>query len=104
MISIRGPCPKDAWSRPLPPGERIYVSGGAERIAALWAAERGVPQVPFAPDFSKHSRAAAPFKRNDKVLATLPRGIIIFPGGGIQDNLFDKARAAGIAVIDRRRR
>lgn len=121
----------------LPPGERIYVSGGAdyndhreiwrildevhsrnpqmvllhgasrtgaEHISALWAAERGVPQVPFAPDFTKHSRAAAPFKRNDRVLATMPRGIIIFPGGGIQDNLFDKARAAGIAVIDRRRR
>ena len=121
----------------LPPGERIYVSGGAdyhdhreiwrvlddvhsrhpqmvvlhgasrtgaEHIASLWAAQRGIPQVPFAPDFTKHSRAAAPFKRNDKVLACLPRGIVIFPGGGIQDNLFDKARSAGIAIIDRRRR
>jgi hypothetical protein len=121
----------------LPPGERIYVSGGAdyedhrriwqvldevhgrhpqmvllhggsrtgaERIAALWAGERKVPQVAFAPDFSKHSRAAAPFKRNDRVLATMPRGVIIFPGGGIQDNLVDKARAAGIAVLDHRRR
>lgn len=60
--------------------------------------------MPFAPDFTKHSRASAPFKRNDKVLATMPRGIIVFPGGGIQDNLFDKARAAGIAIIDRRSR
>lgn len=121
----------------LPPGERIYVSGGAdyddhreiwrvlddvrsrhpqmvllhgasrsgaEHIAALWARERTVPQVPFAPDFARHSRASAPFKRNDKVIAIMPRGIIIFPGGGIQDNLFDKARIAGIAIIDRRRR
>jgi hypothetical protein len=121
----------------LPPGERIYVSGGAdyedhrriwqvldevhgrhpqmvllhggsrtgaERIAALWAGEHKVPQVAFAPDFAKHSRAAAPFKRNDRVLSIMPRGIIIFPGGGIQDNLFDKARAAGIAVLDHRRR
>lgn len=121
----------------LPPGERIYVSGGAdyadhrkvwevlddvhsrhaqmvllhggsrtgaERIAALWAAQRGVPQVPFAPDFAKHSRASAPFKRNDTVLGLPPRGIIIFPGGGIQDNLFDKARKAGVPVIDHRRR
>ena len=121
----------------VPPGDRIYVSGGAdyndhrevwrvlddvhsrnpkmillhggsrtgaEHIAALWAAQRGVTQVPFAPDFTRHSKAAAPFKRNDKVLGLMPRGIIIFPGGGIQDNLFDKARAAGIAINDRRRR
>jgi len=121
----------------VPPGERIYVSGGtdymdyrtiwqvldgvqsrhptmvlihggsskgAEHIASLWAAERKVPQVSFKPDFTRHSRAAAPFKRNDRVIACMPRGIIIFPGGGIQDNLFDKARAAGIAIIDHRRR
>ena len=55
----------------------------------------------MAPDFTKHSRASAPFKRNDKVLSILPRGIIIFPGGGIQDNLFDKARIAGVPVIAR---
>lgn len=121
----------------IPPGERIYVSGGAdyddhrriwqlldqvygrhpqmvllhggsrtgaEHIAALWARERKVPQVAFAPDFAKFSRAAAPFKRNDRVIALMPRGIIIFPGGGIQDNLFDKARVAGIAILDHRRR
>lgn len=121
----------------VPPGERIYVSGGtdymdhraiwdvldrvhgrhptmvlihggsskgAEHIAALWAIERKVPQVPFKPDFARHSRTSAPFKRNDRVIACLPRGIVIFPGGGIQDNLFDKARVAGIAVIDHRRR
>jgi len=121
----------------LPPGERIYVSGGtdygdyrriwqvldevhgrhpqmvllhggsrsgAEHIAALWARERKVTQVPMPPDFTRHSRAAAPFKRNDKVIGLLPRGIIIFPGGGIQDNLFDKARIAGVPVIDQRRR
>ena len=121
----------------VPPGERIYVSGGAdysdhrriwqvldqvhgrhpgmvllhgasrtgaEHIAALWARERKVQQVPIAPDFAKHSRGSAPFKRNDKVICLMPRGIIIFPGGGIQDNLSDKARSAGIAIIDHRRR
>jgi hypothetical protein len=32
------------------------------------------------------------------VLATVPVGIILFPGGGIQENLFDKARKMGIPV------
>jgi hypothetical protein len=121
----------------VPPGERIYLSGGAdysdhrevwrvldqvhgrhpqmvllhgasrtgaEHIAALWARERKVPQVPCPPDFARHSRGSAPFKRNDQVIGLMPRGIIIFPGGGIQDNLFDKARSAGIPIIDHRRR
>lgn len=77
---------------------------GAEHIAALWARERKVPQVPCPPDFARHSRSSAPLRRNDHVLGLMPRGIIIFPGGGIQDNLFDKARSAGIAIRDHRRR
>ncbi len=32
------------------------------------------------------------------MLATLPIGVMIFPGSGIQDNLGDKARALGIPV------
>ena len=71
---------------------------GAEKIASLWADQRNVPQIPFAPDFVKHSKSSAPFKRNDVVLATVPVGIILFPGGGIQENLFDKARKMGIPV------
>ena len=115
----------------IPPGERVYLSGGAsyndhrtiwsvldsvfakhptmilmhggsktgaEKIASLWADQRNVPQIPFAPDFAKHSKSSAPFKRNDAVLATVPVGIILFPGGGIQENLFDKARKMGIPV------
>jgi len=121
----------------VPPGERIYVSGGAdyndynriwsvldsvrakrpqlvlmhggaksgaELIASRWATNRGVPQVKFEPDFSKHGKAAAPFKRNDLVLAQTPAGVIVFPGGGIQDNLFDKARQMGIRCWDLRAR
>ena len=113
----------------LPPGQRIYVSGGAdyndhrkvwqvlddvhsrhpdmllmhggsrtgaERIAALWAAQRNVTQMPFAPDFTKHSRGSAPFKRNDLVLSRIPRGRIHIPGGGLQDHPLDTARLAGI--------
>ncbi|MBB3890564.1 hypothetical protein GGQ61_001281 [Phenylobacterium haematophilum] len=121
----------------IPPGERIYVSGGAdygnhgfvwqvldtvlakhptmvllhgaskrgaELFASLWARERSVPQVPLPPDFVKHSKASAPFKRNDAVLELLPRGVIIFPGGGIQDNLFDKAKSMGVNRWDFRAR
>ena len=70
---------------------------GAERIAETWANNRKIPQVAFKPDWTKHAKAA-PFKRNDQMLATMPIGVIIFPGTGIQDNLADKARKMGIPV------
>ena len=70
---------------------------GAERIASAWADNRHVPQIAFKPDWSRHAKAA-PFKRNDSMLDVLPGGVIVFPGGGIQDNLADKARKLGIPV------
>ena len=70
---------------------------GAERIAARWADHRKVPQIAFKPDWTRHAKAA-PFKRNDQLLAVLPIGILHFPGTGIQDNLADKARKLGIPV------
>jgi hypothetical protein len=70
---------------------------GAELIAAKWAAQRNVPQVAFRPDWTKHAKAA-PFKRNDAMLAVMPIGVIVFPGTGIQANLADKAKKLGIPV------
>ena len=76
---------------------------GAERAAACWADNRGVTQVAFRPDWNRHGKAA-PFKRNDRMLETLPVGLIVFPGTGIQDNLADKAKKLGIPVWDHRGR
>ena len=75
---------------------------GAERIAACWADSRKVPQIAFKPDFSRHKNAA-PFKRNDQLLETLPIGVVVFPDSGISDNLADKARALGIPLFDFRK-
>ena len=72
---------------------------GAERIAAAWADNRGVTQIVFKPDWTRHGKAA-PFRRNDQLLEVLPIGLIVFPGSGITDNLADKARAMGIPLFD----
>jgi hypothetical protein len=74
---------------------------GAECIAASWADHRKVPHVPFKPDWTAHAKAA-PFKRNDAMLAVLPIGALIFPGNGIQDNFADKAKKLGIPRLDLR--
>ena len=76
---------------------------GGERIAACWARDRGVPQDPRKPDWNRHGRAA-PFKRNDAILEAMPKGVIVLPGSGIQDNLADKARKLGIKVWDLRKK
>ena len=70
---------------------------GAEKIASRWADHRKVPQIGFAPDWTRHGRAA-PFKRNDQMLAVLPIGVMVFPGTGIQQNLADKAKTLGIPL------
>jgi hypothetical protein len=70
---------------------------GAERIAACWANTRKVPQIAFKPDWTRHAKAA-PFKRNDQMLAVLPIGVIVFPGSGISANLADKAKKLGIPI------
>ena len=87
------------------PGMVLLHGGGpkgAERIAACWADNRKVAQVAFRPDFGRHKNAA-PFKRNDALLETLPIGVVVFPGTGICDNLADKARKLGIPLFDFRK-
>jgi hypothetical protein len=76
---------------------------GAEKIAACWADNRNCPQIVFKPDWTRHGKAA-PFKRNDLLLDTVPIGLIVFPGSGITDNLADKARAMGVPLYDFRNR
>ena len=43
---------------------------------------------------------AAPFRRNDDIINLMPKGIVAFPGSGITANLVDKARQAGIPVME----
>ena len=83
--------------------DMVLLHGGAPRggemIAARWADHRDVTQIVFKPDWTRHAKAA-PFKRNDALLDTLPIGVVVFPGTGIQDNLADKARKMGIPLFD----
>ncbi|WP_180902487.1 DUF2493 domain-containing protein [Martelella soudanensis] len=72
---------------------------GAELIAAKWAGLRKVTQVVCKPDWSAHRNKAAPFKRNDKIVEMMPKGMIVTPGNGINQNLADKARKAGIPLM-----
>ena len=69
---------------------------GVDAIAAAWAASRAVPLVAFRLDRA-HGDAAA-FKRNKLLVNLGPVEAIICSGSGVQINLADKCREAGIPV------
>ena len=71
---------------------------GAEAIATAWAVNRKVPCIPFKPEWNRDGKQAAPFKRNERMLETMPIGLIVFPGNGYTENLADNARRLGIPV------
>jgi hypothetical protein len=54
---------------------------GAELIAAKWTDDRNVPQITFKPDWTRPAKAA-PFKRDDAMLETLPIGVHALSGNG----------------------
>ena len=73
------------------PGRSLYV-----RLVDMDKA-RKVTHVAFRPDWNRFKKAA-PFRRNDQMLDTLPKAVIACPGNGINANLGDKARKMGITV------
>lgn len=72
-------------------------ASGGEHIASLWAKARKVAQIAFKPEWNRYKKAA-PFRRNDQMLETLPKALIACPGNGINANLVDKAHAMGITI------
>lgn len=69
---------------------------GTDAIAAAWAAARGVQCVTFNLE-RRHGKRAA-FVRNELLLGLSPVEALICEGSGIQINLAQGARAAGVPV------
>jgi hypothetical protein len=68
---------------------------GADRIAIGWAASRKVTAIGFGMDKNLHGNAA-PFKRNDRMVEEMPKGAVIAPGTGIQEQLARKLTEIGV--------
>src|SRR5277367_4219108 len=72
-------------------------SKGAEFVASRWADAHNVTEMIFL-RVGLVTGKAAPFKRNDELLPTLPIGVLAFPGCSFAENLADKARGLGVPV------
>ncbi|KSB91681.1 hypothetical protein AS593_06555 [Caulobacter vibrioides] len=68
------------------------ASTGVERISACWAQARSVTHTAFKPDWNR-DRKAAPFRRNDALLAALPIGLLAFPRSRIHISLIEGPQA-----------
>jgi hypothetical protein len=69
---------------------------GCDAIAQAWAASRGVKVIQFRLDRSQGNRAA--FVRNDRLVNLKPVEAVICEGSGIQANLAQKLRQAGVPL------
>ncbi|NJM50245.1 MAG: DUF2493 domain-containing protein [Sphingomonadales bacterium] len=70
---------------------------GVDAIAAAWAAANDVSVIAFRLDRSHGNRAA--FARNERIISLQPVEVIACEGSGIQANLAQKARAAGVPLF-----
>jgi hypothetical protein len=69
---------------------------GVDAIAAAWAASREVPLIAFR--LNRAHGNSAPFKRNKLLCDMQPIEAIICEGSGVQANLAEKMRGAGVPV------
>lgn len=69
---------------------------GVDAIAAAWAASREVPLIAFR--LNRAHGNAAPFKRNKLLCDMQPVEAIVCEGSGVQANLAERCRAAGVPV------
>lgn len=73
---------------------------GVDAMAGSWAQSRGVKTILFMPDRRLGKRAA--FVRNEKIVQQRPVEAIVCEGSGIQANLAQRLRAAGVPLHVRR--
>lgn len=66
-------------------------SRGADQLAALWAASRGVPIKPFPADWGRYGNGAGPIRNTQMLIEGQPDLVVSFPG---RDGTADMVRKA----------
>ena len=82
-------------------GISCVISGaasGADRLAALWAKDRGIDLLEFPADWVKHGKAAGPMRNQQMLDEGKPDGVVAFPGGRGTLDMTSRAKLAGIVV------
>jgi hypothetical protein len=72
---------------------------GADTIAGDWARTKPIERYVCRADWDKHGKAAGPI-RNARMLEWQPDLVVAFPGGKGTADMVQRARQAGIKVIE----
>lgn len=86
----------------LPPADLVIVSGaarGADSAAVDWAVVNWVNFEEYPADWEKHGKRAGHL-RNQQMLDTGIDKVIAFPGGRGTADMVNRARKAGVEVIE----
>ena len=83
------------------PFDRLIHGGarGVDRIAGKWARQNGVLEWDFLPEWHRVEAPDAA-ARNQRMIEASPDLVVAFPGGAGTADMVERARAAGIEVIE----
>lgn len=71
---------------------------GADRLAAEWGWDNGIPVGTFNADWKKHGRKAGPIRNRQMLEEGRPDAVVAFPGGAGTADMIRQAEAAGLKV------
>lgn len=72
---------------------------GVDAKADIWASLNGIPRDRFPADWLKHGKRAGPL-RNQAMVDSKPDLVVAFPGGRGTADCVQRAKMAGIPVIE----
>ena len=78
-------------------GIEVLIHGaaqGADRLAADWAKERGIPGLPFPADWKKYGNSAGPIRNARMLKEGRPDFVVAFPGGDGTLDMVTRARVS----------
>lgn len=73
---------------------------GADSIGGEWAQARSVPIEAFPADWAAHGTIAGPIRNAQMLREGKPTLVIAFPGGAGTRNMVERAKRAGVPVLE----
>lgn len=84
-------------------GIDVVIEGdarGADRIAGYWARRNRIDNLKFRADWKLYQNRAGPVRNAKMLRQGKPDLVVAFPGGNGTRDMIEKARAAGVEVLE----